>query len=123
MRNVKRKRDGEIKERKRKIEIDKRGILKDKKRQLRFSYSCVSDQFDSILLSSLLDWPLPIDLDSVEDPLLVEVVDGGGQVVEAVLVADERAERVGGKVAASERGHHLQRRVLGPEGLEVGLSF
>ena len=90
---------------------------------MRFSYSGVSDQFHSILLSSLLDWPLPIDLDSVEDPLLVEVVDGGGQVVEAVLVADERAERVGGKVAASERGNHLQRRVLSPESFEVGLSF
>ena len=90
---------------------------------MRLSYSCVSDQFDSILLSSLLDWPLPIDLDSVEDPLLVEVVDGGGQVVEAVLVADERAERVGGKVAASERGDNLQGRVLGPDSFEVGLSF
>ena len=66
----------------------------EKDRQLCCSYSGVSDQFDSILLSSLLHGPLPIDLDAVKDPILVEVVDGGRQVVEAVLVGDERAERV-----------------------------
>jgi hypothetical protein len=44
------------------------------------TYSCVSDELDAILLAALLNWPLPVDLHSVDDPVLVEVVDGGGLV-------------------------------------------
>lgn len=82
----------------------------------------VSDDLDAVLLSSLFDRPLPIDLDAVDDAILVQVVHGRGQVVKPVFVGDEAAEGVSREVVPAERGHDLQGRVLRPEDLEVVLS-
>ncbi len=79
------------------------------------SYSSISDQFDAILLPSLHNGPLPIDFDSVDDPLLVEVVDGGGEVVQPLLVDDQVTEGLGREGVAAQGGDDLQGRVLGAE--------
>ena len=57
-------------------------------------YSCVSDELDPVLFGPLFDGPLPVDLDAVNDPVVVEAVDTGGQVGQGTIVPDQGGEYV-----------------------------
>ena len=65
-------------------------------------YPCVSDELDPVFLLSALDRPLPVELDSVNDAVVVPLVDAGGEVGQSVVVADE-----GGKLASR---HSLKKK-------------
>ena len=57
-------------------------------------YSCISDELDPVLFGPLFDGPLPVDLDAVNDPVVVEAVDTGGQVGQSTIVPDQGGEDV-----------------------------
>ena len=87
------------------------------------SYSCISNQFDSVFLSSLLDGPLPINFDSIDDPVRVEAVDGRRQVVQPLPLRDQRTERLRREGVPAQRRDDLEGRVLRADGFEVGLNI
>jgi len=87
------------------------------------SYSCISNQFDSVFLSSLLYGPLPINFDSIDDPVRVEAVDGRRQVVQPLPLRDQRTERLRREGVPAQRRDDLEGRVLRAEGFEVGLNI
>ena len=39
------------------------------------SYPGISDEFDPVLFLAATDWPLPVQLDTVNDSVVVELVD------------------------------------------------
>jgi len=49
-------------------------------------YPCISNQFDSVLFSAYFDRPLPVNLNTMDDVIGIQRVDGGGEIFQALLL-------------------------------------